>query len=175
MTHFKNIRKLFKDKKLAYFRDKMGRPKNKQDKYSCVYCDFKTSKKCNWNRHEKSEKHKKNLKISFEFSKNKQNIFLCNFCDKTYKHLSSYSRHKKNCENSLHKKDANLEAENAKVAANSVTYSFLKTELDPKKLDPEISIINIIVNSLSSSNTFIKVSLYLAVTFQSIALTSSPN
>ena len=113
MTHFKNIRKLFKDKKLAYFRDKMGRPKNKQDKYSCVYCDFKTSKKCNWNRHEKSEKHKKNLKISFEFSKNKQNIFLCNFCDKTYKHLSSYSRHKKKCENVLHKKDANLEAENA--------------------------------------------------------------
>ena len=68
-----------------------------------------------------------------------------------------------------------LVAENAKVAANSVTYSFLKAELDPKKLEPEISIINIIVSSLSSSNTFINVSLYLAVTFQSIALTSSPN
>ena len=30
-----------------------------------------------------------------------------------------------------------LVAENAKVAANSVTYSFLKAELDPKKLEPE--------------------------------------
>ena len=66
-------------------------------------------------------------------------------------------------------------AENARVAASSVTYSFLNNESDPKKLDPEMSIINIIVNSLSSSNTLINVSLYLAVTFQSIALTSSPN
>ena len=66
-------------------------------------------------------------------------------------------------------------AENARVAANSVTYSFLNNESDPKKLDPEMSMINIIVNSLSSSNTLINVSLYLAVTFQSIALTSSPN
>ena len=66
-------------------------------------------------------------------------------------------------------------AEKARVAAISVMYSLLKTEFDPKKFDPEISIINIIVNSLSSSKTFMNVSLYLAVTFQSIALTSSPN
>ena len=108
----------------------MGRPKNKKDKYCCVYCDFKTSKKCNWNRHEKSEKHQKKLKISFEFSKNKQNIFLCNFCEKTYKHLSSYSRHKKKCENALHKKDANLVPENANLVESVDKILVSKNELD---------------------------------------------
>ncbi len=95
----------------------MVRPKNKKDKYSCVYCDYITSYKCDWNKHLKTAKHKKNLKVSFKISKNSQNLILCNFCEKTYKHLSSYSRHKKKCENSLHKKDANLRVENANLEA----------------------------------------------------------
>jgi hypothetical protein len=95
----------------------MVRPKNEKDKYSCVYCDYITSYKCDWNKHLKTAKHKKNLKVSFKISKNSQNLILCNFCEKTYKHLSSYSRHKKKCENSLHKKDANLRVENANLEA----------------------------------------------------------
>lgn len=90
----------------------MGRPKNKKEHYYCEYCDFNTPHKRDWDRHLKTAKHKRNLKISFEFSKNKQGLILCNFCGKTYKHRSSYSRHKKKCE-ALHKKDANFEAENA--------------------------------------------------------------
>lgn len=89
----------------------MGRPPNKKFKHYCVYCDYKTDRKNNWNTHIISKKHKNNLKTSFKFSKNKEGLILCNFCDKTYKHLSSYSRHKKKCENVLHKKDANLGAE----------------------------------------------------------------
>ena len=95
----------------------MGRPKNKKDKYCCVYCDYKTSYKCDWDKHLKTYKHQKKVKMSFKISKNSQDLILCNFCNKTYKHLSSYSRHKKNCENSLHKKDANLGAENANLGA----------------------------------------------------------
>ena len=95
----------------------MGRQKNKKDKYCCNYCDYKTAHKRDWNKHLKTSKHQKNLKISFKISKNSQNLILCNFCEKTYKHLSSYSRHKKKCENSLHKKNANLGAENANLGA----------------------------------------------------------
>ena len=29
----------------------MGRPKNKKDQFCCNYCDYKTSYKCDWNKH----------------------------------------------------------------------------------------------------------------------------
>lgn len=100
----------------------MGRPKNKKDKYCCEDCDYTTSYKCDWDKHLKTAKHQKKLKISFKKS---QNIILCNFCGKTYKHLSSYSRHKKKCKNALHKKDANLGAENANlvISGNKILVS----------------------------------------------------
>ena len=66
-------------------------------------------------------------------------------------------------------------AENASVAAISVTISFFNLFLVAKFFEPLTSINNINVNSLSSSNIFIKGSLYRAVTFQSIDLISSPN
>ena len=66
-------------------------------------------------------------------------------------------------------------AENASVAAISVTISFLSLFLVAKFFDPLTSISNINVSSLSSSKILINGSLYLAVTFQSIDLISSPN
>ena len=119
--------KVFKDKKLAYYRNKMGRPKNKKDKYCCEDCDYTTCYKCDWVKHLKTSKHQKKLKISFKKS---QNIFLCNFCEKTYKHPSSYSRHKKKCENALHKKDANLVPENANLVESVDKILVSKNELD---------------------------------------------
>ena len=103
----------------------MGRPPNKKFKHYCVYCDYKTDRKNNWNTHIISKKHKNNLKTSFKFSKNKEGLILCNFCDKTYKHLSSYSRHKKYCENVLHKNDANLGTENvnSKISGDKILVS----------------------------------------------------
>ena len=68
-----------------------------------------------------------------------------------------------------------FKAEKASVAAISVTISFFNLFLVAKFFEPLTSISNISVNSLSSSKTFIKGSLYLAVTFQSIDLISSPN
>ena len=68
-----------------------------------------------------------------------------------------------------------FKAENANVAAISVIISFLSLLLVAKFSEPLTSIKSINVSSLSSSNTFIKGSLYLAVTFQSIDLISSPN
>ena len=49
-----------------------------------------------------------------------------------------------------------LIAEKAKTAPISVANSFLKFLFDPKLLDPETSIINITVISLSSSKTLTK-------------------
>ena len=68
-----------------------------------------------------------------------------------------------------------FKAEKASVAAISVTISFFNLFLVAKFFEPLTSISNISVNSLSSSKTLIKGSLYLAVTFQSIDLISSPN
>ena len=66
-------------------------------------------------------------------------------------------------------------AENSKTAAISIANSFLLFDPKPKVFEPDKSIINITVNSLSSSNTFTKGFPNRAVTFQSIVRTSSPN
>ena len=67
-----------------------------------------------------------------------------------------------------------LIAEKAKIAETSVANSLLNCFLVPKLPEPERSMRSITVISLSSSNIFIYGSLFLAVTFQSINLTSSP-
>ena len=66
-------------------------------------------------------------------------------------------------------------AENARVAAISVTISFFSCFTVPNSKLPETSTINITVNSRSSSNTFTKGLLKRAVTFQSMSRISSPN
>ena len=67
-----------------------------------------------------------------------------------------------------------LIAENASIADISVASSLLNCLLVPKSPEPETSTKSITVISLSSSKILIKGALYLAVTFQSIDLTSSP-
>jgi hypothetical protein len=89
----------------------MGRPKKEKFKFVCSYCDYKTSTKSNWNKHIKTAKHLKKVKLSFKYSENKQGHILCNFCGKTYTHRSSYSRHKKKCKAYLDGKKANFSEE----------------------------------------------------------------
>lgn len=89
----------------------MGRPKKEKFKFVCSYCNYKTNKKYDWNKHSKTAKHLKNVQLSFKFSENKLGHILCNFCGKTYTHRSSYSRHKKKCKAYLDSKNANFSEE----------------------------------------------------------------
>ena len=68
--------------------------------FICELCDFKCSKKSNFNKHLSTRKH---LRLISPVEKNAENadifemIHECPKCDKKYKHLSSLSKHKKLC------------------------------------------------------------------------------
>ena len=69
---------------------------NLHPKYCCEKCDFKCSKKGDWNRHISTAKHI-NLTNPNNFTSNYiQQNYTCH-CGKTYKHMSTLCAHKKKC------------------------------------------------------------------------------
>jgi hypothetical protein len=78
-------------------------PANPASKFYCDICDYNTSRKCNYDEHLLTAKHKKsiigNLCQSIS-SKNQQSTkFMCLKCNKEYKDNSGLWRHKKKCSN----------------------------------------------------------------------------
>ena len=69
--------------------------------FICQCCDYKTSRKNNWERHLLSKKHKKKCHLSVtSVPKNEQKtskIFSCEHCDKSYKSRNGLWKHKKVC------------------------------------------------------------------------------
>ena len=67
-------------------------------KFCCEICDFKCSKKGDWNRHlstSKHAKHSKNDVICDDFTS--KNIYLCDLCNKEYSSRNGLWSHKKHC------------------------------------------------------------------------------
>jgi hypothetical protein len=77
-------------------------PKNAED-FNCINCDFKCSKKSDWNRHISTAKHKNRTFLN-DFEPHFTPQFVCNLCNKTYSARNSLWYHKKKCENALPKK-----------------------------------------------------------------------
>jgi len=75
---------------------------NPAQKYTCEYCDYFTSKICNYNEHITTRKHKKRLEMvtngnnGNKIQQNPADTINCE-CGKTYKYISGLSRHKKTC------------------------------------------------------------------------------
>jgi hypothetical protein len=90
-------------------------------KFFCEFCDFKSSKLCNWKSHLLSTKHQKANKMLTNANKNSQNsaetIFTCE-CGKKFIHNPSLSRHKKKCLFSSSTNDENIIMDSS---ANEVT------------------------------------------------------
>ena len=66
-------------------------PKN----FICEFCDYKSSKKSEFNRHLLTAKHQR-LTLANNLTPKKVNFFKCECC-KEFKHRSSLSKHKKKC------------------------------------------------------------------------------
>jgi hypothetical protein len=64
--------------------------------YECIICDFNTCKKCDFNRHLKTLKHKNNEILINNSSERTNKLFACE-CGKVYKHNQSLYNHKKRC------------------------------------------------------------------------------
>jgi hypothetical protein len=66
----------------------------------CEFCDFKCSKKSDYNRHLLTLKHSNANKMLINaniLEPKNATPYSCNYCNKTFQHLSSLSRHKKTC------------------------------------------------------------------------------
>ena len=65
--------------------------------YTCLNCDYTTSRKSHWNRHILTAKHKMdNLDNDVDNAKSTAGSFVC-VCGKEYKFSSGLSKHKKRC------------------------------------------------------------------------------
>ena len=64
--------------------------------FECIICDFNTCKKCDFNRHLKTIKHKNNEILINNSHERANKIFACE-CGKVYKHNQSLYNHKKKC------------------------------------------------------------------------------
>lgn len=122
-------------------------------KYHCIYCDFLTSNKKDYNRHILTRKHKKSAK-----GVKKQMIveFMCIFCEKGYKYKSGLSRHKKKCKVN----PENFCGKNGNVTQKLPSEANLKkgTTLSEKKekQDDDISLKEILMQQLKQQNETIE-------------------
>jgi hypothetical protein len=79
---------------------------NSAFKFYCEKCDYGTYKKCNYDTHLASGKHKKvttRLHMGQKAAKNQpdtSDTFICS-CGKQYQHRQGLWRHKKNCSNDI--------------------------------------------------------------------------
>jgi hypothetical protein len=72
-------------------------PKNAK-KYNCKFCDFNTSKRCNYTIHLSTAKHKiLTNPNTINANKSSLQVYECSNCNKLYKHISTLSAHKKKC------------------------------------------------------------------------------
>ena len=75
---------------------------NEKNKYSCLFCNYNTFNKKDFNKHLSTDKHKKLENANLDEEKNPKNpivndkLFKCE-CGKSYKHQSSLCNHKKKC------------------------------------------------------------------------------
>ena len=67
--------------------------------FSCNICDYKTSRKSQWNRHILTAKHLKLTNAAYGLTKNVPSKFICEKCKKEFNHRQSLFRHKKICKN----------------------------------------------------------------------------
>jgi hypothetical protein len=81
-------------------------PKNPPT-YSCVFCDYFTSSKKDYNKHNLTTKHLRNTIATSSNNSPTEKILNCELCNKPYKDRTGLWRHKKKCAGT-HKKEESI-------------------------------------------------------------------
>lgn len=110
---------------------------NNREKYNCKSCSYYTYRLSNWNRHIKSNKHKKKL-----------NYYKCE-CGKIYKYMSGYSRHKKECK--FVDKNNKLDIINDKLLFLLDNNERIQKEI----IETQEKYLDRLINNIPNSNTYI--------------------
>jgi hypothetical protein len=116
-------------------------PKNAEF-FFCEICDFKCSKKSNWNKHISTQKHKILINPN---EKNAHINFSCN-CGKIYKHMSSLCAHKQKC---LQQENKILDASSNEV----VVLTNLVLELVKSNGDLQKQVLEVYKNGTNNNNS----------------------
>jgi len=122
------------------------------NEYSCILCDYTTSRKSSFSKHVLSLKHKKVATgLPKVANRCNQTLFTCDYCEKQFNHRSGLWKHKKHCgidaiSHSIH-------------CANQITaelvMELIKDNKDMKQiiLEQNNTIHNLVKNGLTTINT----------------------
>ena len=150
--------------------------------YECKFCDYKSFKKFNYNKHLETSKHKK-LTATYEKVANKNKQFICK-CGKVYKHNQSLYNHKKTCNFKQEDKEICQEIENQQdnininnqsnlenlvvqliTENNEIKNTLLKENQELRKqiteLIPKVGNNNTINNNNNNNNNHFNINLFL--------------
>jgi flagellar motility protein MotE (MotC chaperone) len=114
------------------------------EKFHCISCDYFTFKKCDYEKHLQTQKHKNNTILINDTQKSAALKMYCCECGKSYKHNQSLFNHKKKCEFIIEQKeDSSLIQTNNK---NEETSLPITQETIVKLITENNDIKNLLVN-----------------------------
>ena len=115
-------------------------PKNAEIFY-CEKCDFKCSKKSNYNKHLTTAKHKMKQNETKKMPKNADSLhnFICEYCCDEFQSRTTLWRHKKNCKHNI-KKSATPDKKSATFDKKSATFDKKSATFDKKDTNNEVNI-----------------------------------
>ena len=114
------------------------------EKRHCINCDFKCSKKSDWERHINTSKHKNRTKLNDLEQitpKNAENLFVCKKCNKEYKVRNSLWYHEKKCNYEKDNQIKDIVLEIIKQNNNN----FVSNEENPKTQSEDKELINYLI------------------------------
>ncbi len=126
-------------------------------KYECIFCDYCTDRKSNFDSHFNSAKHKNNANGN-NGTKIKQilsNNFSCEICSRSYKTKAGLWKHKKTCESNIN------DAPNSDLNKDDLILQLLKQNQDLQKSLIELSKDKSITNNNNSHNKTFNMQFFL--------------
>ena len=120
--------------------------KNEQGDYVCIECDYKCSKRFNWDRHILTSKHIKSTNSNKIATKNEQNEqneqikeFTCENCNKQYKDRSGLWRHKQKCKStSESESETDEDTKNLETTDKELMLALIKDSSELKNMIMEV-------------------------------------
>jgi hypothetical protein len=133
--------------------------------FHCIICDYKTSRKCDFDKHISTLKHQRiqNDTLTDTQKSKLSNIYKCN-CGNEYKYHSGYYRHKKKCINTNSNTSSNLDNSTLIIELLKQNSEFKELIIEQNKNLIELSkdrTMNYCNNNITNNNNHFNLNLFL--------------